>query len=43
VERLVAHLAALAGLLVFAERLCRLEHLVAVDPDAAGASLFAGA
>src|SRR5450755_3794202 len=35
VERLVAHLAAPAGLLVSAERQCRVEHVIAVDPDGA--------
>src|ERR1700730_13867256 len=39
-ERLVAHLAAPARLLVPAERQCRVEHVVAVDPDGAGPELL---
>src|SRR5579864_6591278 len=39
-EGLVAHLAAPAGLLVPAERQCRVEHVVAVDPDGAGPELL---
>src|SRR5580700_6702144 len=39
-ERLVAHLAAPAGLLIPAERQCRVEHVVAVDPDGAGPELL---
>ena len=37
---LVTHLAAPAGLLVAAERQCRVEHVVAVDPDGAGSELL---
>src|SRR5690606_33281170 len=36
VEYILAHLAPPAGLLVAAERQCRIENIVAVDPDAAG-------
>src|SRR6185437_5753845 len=39
-ERLMAHLAAPAGLLVSAERQCRVEHVVAVDPDGPGPELL---
>src|SRR6516225_12222823 len=39
-EHLVAHLASPAGLLVPAERQCRVKHVVAVDPDAAGLDLL---
>src|ERR1035437_5297139 len=40
IERFVAHLAAPAGLLVAAEWQCRVEHVVAVDPDGAGPELL---
>src|SRR5258708_5005307 len=40
VEHFVAHLTAPAGLLVSAERQCRVEHVVAVDPDGAGPDLL---
>jgi hypothetical protein len=39
-EGLVAHSRSPAGLLVPAERQCRVEHVVAVDPDCAGPDLL---
>src|SRR4029079_2833400 len=42
VERVVAHLAAPARLLVAAERHCGVEHAVAVDPHGPGAQTVRG-